>query len=261
MKEKANNNPSGIIKLLSTVVSWTIFVILVICIVLLLYYFISVKIYAAKGPGYEPKFALYTIISPSMTPNIKVYDVVVDTKVEKPEDIKVNDIITFNSSIPELKGGTITHRVISIKNDNGKYYYQTKGDANILEDSELVEYKDVIGRVAIRIPQLGRVQFFIASKIGWLLVVVAPALYIIVKKIFKILHLIKEEDNGKKRGKIVEFLNRPLLLGKKPKLITFNENLAEQQAESRKKDESENNEPSFMTNDSDIDDDDLPSLK
>ena len=64
-----------IIYLLSTIISWTIFALLVICAILLVYYFIATKIYAKKGSGYEPKFSLYTIISPSMVPNIKVYDV------------------------------------------------------------------------------------------------------------------------------------------------------------------------------------------
>ena len=52
-----------------------------------------------------------------MTPNINVYDVVIDVKVDKPEDIKINDVITFNSSIPGVHGGTITHRVIAVSKD------------------------------------------------------------------------------------------------------------------------------------------------
>jgi len=57
--------------------------------VALVYYFVAVRIYAAKGSGHEPKFSLYTIITPSMTPNINVYDVVVDVKVDMPENIFV----------------------------------------------------------------------------------------------------------------------------------------------------------------------------
>ena len=45
-----------LINIISKIVSWAIFVILMIAAVFLLYYFVATKIYAAKGPGYEPKF-------------------------------------------------------------------------------------------------------------------------------------------------------------------------------------------------------------
>lgn len=194
-----------IIHLVSTIISWTIFVLLILCAIFLTYYFFATKVYMAKGSGYEPKVSLYTIVSPSMTPNIKVYDVVVDTKVDHPEDIKTGDVITFNSDNPELRGSTITHRVIAIQKDiDGKYYYQTKGDANLAEDSSLVPFSQVVGRVALKIPQLGRVQFFLASSFGWLLVVVIPALYIIIKDILKLLGITKKKPDNKQKENLIE---------------------------------------------------------
>ena len=68
---------SSKIKFVSGIISWVVLVILVIIALLLLYYFVSAKIYAQKGEEYKPAFALYTILSPSMVPNIKVYDVIV----------------------------------------------------------------------------------------------------------------------------------------------------------------------------------------
>ena len=70
------------IKLATTIVSWVIFALLIICAILLVYYFVATKIYEKKGKGYEPAFFLYTIISPSMVPTINVYDVVVNTNVD-----------------------------------------------------------------------------------------------------------------------------------------------------------------------------------
>ena len=194
MKTEKNESVfSRIIKKILTLLSWVFFVILILCAVVLLYYFIATKIYMVKGKGYEPKFNLYTIISPSMTPNIKVYDVIVDFNVKSPEDINIGDVITFNSDIPELAGNSITHRVIAItQDDKGMYYYQTKGDANLVEDASLVPYTDIIGKVAFKIPQLGRIQFFIASSMGWIIVVLVPALYIILKDVVKLVKMIKD---------------------------------------------------------------------
>ena len=128
-----------------------------------------------------------------MTPNINVYDVIVNTKVDKPEDIKINDVITFISTNPETDGMTITHRVISIVKDaEGNYTYETKGDFALVQDSGSVKFSNIIGRVAFRIPKLGRVQFFLAEKMHWLLVILIPALYIIVRCILQRLTKVKE---------------------------------------------------------------------
>ena len=190
---KKKSNFREILKFLSTIVSWTVFTLLMLVMIALVYYFIAVRIYAAKGSGHEPKFSLYTIITPSMTPNINVYDVVIDVKVDKPEDVKINDVITFNSSIPGVHGGTITHRVIAVSKDaDGNYHYRTKGDFNLVDDGVDVEFKSIVGKVALRIPQLGRAQAFLATKTGWLVCVLVPALYVIIKDILKIIRLKSE---------------------------------------------------------------------
>ena len=226
---KSNMTFRDILKLISTIISWTVFVLLLIVAALLLYYFVATRIYASKGSGYEPKFGLYTIISGSMTPNINVYDVVVDIRVDNPEDIEIGDVITFYSDDPQVGGGTITHRVISIvKDENGEYSYQTKGDYNLIEDESLVEFEDIVGKVALRIPQLGRVQFFLASSMGWLTIIMAIALLVIFNS-FRKLYKLKQEQKGyvKKEPKyfvkIREFLNRPIFGTKKvePKLLTY----------------------------------------
>lgn len=215
---KKKTSLTEIFKFISTIISWTVFVLLLICAAFLIYYFIAVKVYVAKGSGHEPKFSLYTIITPSMTPNINVYDVVVDVKVDKPEDIKINDVITFYSNIPGVKNGTITHRVIAINKDiDGNYKYLTKGDYNLVDDGVDVGFDKIVGKVALRIPQLGRVQFFMASKLGWLLVVLIPALYVIIKDILKIIRL----TNGKSSNKFTKFLNRPVISFKKKKLLPY----------------------------------------
>jgi signal peptidase I len=190
-----------IFKDISTVVSWTVFALLIVCAAFLVFYYVSVQIYAKKGAGYEPMISLYTIISPSMVPNINVYDVVVDKKIDNPSQIKVNDIITFNSD--EFTGQTIsvTHRVVEIVVDeNGVYKFSTKGDNNFVKDPSTITFDHITGKVIFKIPQLGRVQFFLASKAGWLIAVVIPALYVIIKDIFKIIKIsgIKEKHKNSK---------------------------------------------------------------
>lgn len=187
-----------IFKYISTIISWTFFALLSIIALLLIYYFISSRLYATKGEKYEPIFSVYTIVSGSMEPTIKVYDVIVNIRVDAKKDIKINDVITFTSTNATTAGMTITHRVIGIKElDDKSLCYVTRGDNNTSEDPSCVASKNVIGKVKAVIPGLGRIQFFLASKFGWLCLIVIPAVYIIIKdllKLFKYSRKNKKDD-------------------------------------------------------------------
>ncbi len=203
-------NFKEILKLISTIFSWTIFTLLMICASLLLYYFVSTRLFSIFGEKFEPKFSLYSIMSPSMTPNIQVYDVIVNIKVDKPEDIQIGDVITFISSSNETKGMTITHRVVSVvKSADGTYSYQTKGDAAPIEDSGRVNFNQIIGKVALKIPALGRIQVFMSNATGWLLILLCVALFIILKSLIRKLKIF---DKIMPQGRIATIFHRPLYL-------------------------------------------------
>ena len=175
-------------KLLYKSVSYTFIVILMIIAAFFITYTISGKI--AEKRGENPPFGLYTIISPSMEPNIKVYDVVFVKKVNT-DTLKENDVITFYSSNSYFGDTPITHRIVEVLNipDIG-IMYRVKGDANEIADNEKVYPNNVIGKVVFKIPQLGRIQFFLASKSGWLIAILIPAIFIIAYDIYKLIRLI-----------------------------------------------------------------------
>lgn len=182
-------------KTIVIIISWTIFALLVLIIGFLAYYMVSANIYAKKGEKFEPKFSLYTIVSPSMEPNIKVYDVILNTRIDDPADIKVGDVITFISTSTISNGMTVTHRVTRVENGPDGLEFATKGDNNITEDTDTAKQANLLGKVVLKIPQLGRLQFFLSTKGGWLLVIIFPALLIIVNDIFKIFKLNKAKKN------------------------------------------------------------------
>lgn len=205
IKDETHYNFKGLFKYISTVVSWTIFVLLVIVGILLIYYYISVRLYATKGEQFEPKFSIYTIVSESMEPTINKFDVIVNTKVDNIEDVKINDVITFISTWKVTYGMTITHRVVGTKTlDNGEICLVTRGDNNTQEDSACVEKSNLIGVTKAVIPGLGNIQFFLSTSTGWLLVILIPALYIIIKNIFKIFNLSKSIKEESKKDKKIE---------------------------------------------------------
>lgn len=200
MNKKEQKGKLTIIGLIGNIISWAVLVLLIVVAAFLLYYIISTQLYATKGEKFAPKYSMYTIVSPSMTPNINVYDIVIDKKVENFSELQVGDVITFISTSSISNGMTITHRIVDIIETEEGTKYKTKGDNNLTADYSLVTQDKVIGKVKFRIPQLGRVQFFLSSKGGWLIIILIPALIIILSDIFKLFKLV----DIKKRVKDVE---------------------------------------------------------
>lgn len=204
-KEISKYNFKGLFKYISDVFSWTLFTLLVLIASFLLYYFVSVRLYATKGDKFEPKFSIYTIVSPSMEPTINVYDVIVNMNVDS-DKVKVNDVITFISTSKITYGMTMTHRVVKIKETaDGSKCFVTRGDNNTNEDEACVEKNNLIGVVKAVIPGLGKIQSILASPIGWVMLIIFPAIIILVKDLIKIFKLSKgiKDDDGKEKRKII----------------------------------------------------------
>lgn len=193
---------NSISKMIFKVLSWVILGIVFLVAAFLMYYVISSKFAEAKGAKFEPKFSLYTIISTSMEPNIKVYDVVFDCKVD-PSTIKEGDVITFISSSTLSEGMTVTHRVIGIVETESGLKFRVQGDNNSTPDSSLVDYRNILGKVVFKIPQLGRLQFLIQTRGGWLFVLLIPALFVVIYDIIKVVRLSDVKD------KVEEALKEP----------------------------------------------------
>ena len=158
----------------------------------LIFYVISGKI--AQKQGKKPLFGLYTIISPSMTGTLNVYDVAFTMRVDT-DKLKEGDIITFYSTNSFFGGTPITHRIIEVVNvPNFGKMFRVKGDANPKADEEKVIPSNVVGKVMFKIPRLGRVQFFLASKGGWIIVILIPCLAILSYDIMKMLKKIGQKS-------------------------------------------------------------------
>lgn len=201
-RERRKKNRFYINKI-AKLLSYAVIVVLIFLGIFFAYYFVSLKAYEKNPTVNIPRFGLYTIISPSMEPAVKVYDVVVDLNVFNQDDIKKGDVITFISNSNVSKGLTVTHRVVDIiTNADGSKAYITKGDNNLKADQSTVSYKDVLGKVLFKIPQLGRVQFLIADKFGWILVILLPALGVIIYDFIKLFRLLSFNSKFMRLGTI-----------------------------------------------------------
>ena len=183
------NKLGDIIKFIGKVLAYVILCLLFLITTFLIYYMTSTAIASKKGQ--RPAISLYTIVSPSMEPFIKVYDVIIDRKIKENEELKIGDVITFYSSTLDTNGYTITHRIYDIKNVDGKTYYITKGDNNQSVDVGSITRENIVGKVVYKVTGLGKIQFFLSSKIGWVLIILIPALCFILYDINKLNNVFK----------------------------------------------------------------------
>jgi len=192
--KKAKEPP---LKFIISVLSYALFIVLFLIGASLFVYVLDIKIKEAKGQTVTPEYNAYVVLTGSMIPEIMINDVVV-TKRKENKELKTGDIITFISTDPRFTGMTITHRIINIYIDSatGKYSFQTMGDNNPSPDSVLTKGDNVLGQVILKIPKLGYIQQFLATKGGWIVVILVPFLAVLTYDIVKLIKILTKKRNA-----------------------------------------------------------------
>lgn len=123
-------------------------------------------------------YRLFTVVSGSMEPSYEIGDVLI-AKEKEASKIEIGDTISYLGSIGQFSDIVITHRVIDIDVKDGKYYFHTKGDANLIEDPLVVSEDKLYGVVIHKASLLSNVYRLVATQTGMFIFVVIPILYII----------------------------------------------------------------------------------
>ncbi|MCX6790830.1 MAG: signal peptidase I [Candidatus Gribaldobacteria bacterium] len=159
---------------------YNIFCVILIIVVL----FLIVSVFPITG-----NFKVLVVQSGSMEPTIHTGSVVF---VKPSNEYKIKDIVTFGT-ISKTQTPT-THRIVDIRVQASQPLYTTKGDANNAPDQKEITAKEIVGKVFLDIPYLGYAISFAKTKLGFVLIIVIPALAVILEESVKI----KNELNKKK---------------------------------------------------------------
>lgn len=100
---------------------------------------------------------MFAVDSSSMSPQYPVNTLVIVQTVP-PEEIKNGDVITY---VLNEDGVLVTHRVVAVDPQNRTF--TTKGDANNSKDAAPVLWDNMVGRVLLGIPALGRPLRFLTA--------------------------------------------------------------------------------------------------
>jgi len=198
--KKEKQNP---IRFIVSVLSYAVFIFLFLVGAALLVYVLNIKIKEAKGEEVAPTYNAYVVLTGSMIPEILVNDVVI-TKKREVNTLERGDIITFVSSDPRFSGLVITHRIKNVFIDaaTGDYSFETQGDANPSPDFTLTKGSNVLGEVIFKIPKLGYIQQFLATRGGWIIVILIPCLTVLS---YDVLKLIKILTKKKKTNTVIGY--------------------------------------------------------
>ncbi len=100
-------------------------------------------------------------------------------KAVKPEDVRVDDVISFFDS--SLGGSSVTsHRVIEVINEDGKLSFRTKGDNNNSADTVPVSADKLVGKyTGFRIAGAGSVAMFMQTTWGLIICVLVPIILLV----------------------------------------------------------------------------------
>lgn len=154
-------------------------------------------------------YKVLVVQSGSMAPAIKTGSMVVSRPAKEYE---VGQIITFHF------GKTfITHRVFDKRIQNGQTVYVTKGDANKGSDKNELLAKEIVGRVFLHIPYVGYAVDMAKKPLGFILIIVVPALILIYDETRKILEEVKKMRAQK------AVASQPAKAKRKDKIININE--------------------------------------
>lgn len=178
-----------------TVLMNSIIVCLILVGIIFLVYYLDVVKNSTNGKWQPPLFQAYVIISQSMEPTIHVQDAIVTKRVD---DYKIGDVCTYLSKNPSYPGIMITHRIIGTDvNEKNEKVYIFKGDSNYSRDPLTVSSDQIYGKVVMKIPKIGYIQYFLSRAYGWIIAIVVPCVGIIT---FDVLRLFKITKKKKRRG-------------------------------------------------------------
>ena len=139
----------------------------------------------------------FVVVSGSMEPAIRLGSIVL---TKSATNYKTGDVVSFNNKA----GQTVTHRIMETKTSPDGQSFILKGDANNTADGEEVKKRELIGKVFLTIPYLGRLVSFLKTLPGFLFLIIIPSIIFIGWEIINIKREMEKEIEKKIRRKMAD---------------------------------------------------------
>lgn len=141
-------------------------------------------------------FSIYTVVTESMYPKYKVFDMILVKSVDT-KSIKVHDDVVYKGEKSDFQGKIVTHRVEKIDEVEGSLVFTTKGINNDIEDP-LVNENQIMGKVLYKFAILSLVSKIINNTYGFYFLIFVPLVVIIF------LEVVESIEEKKELNKVLE---------------------------------------------------------
>ena len=153
-------------------------------------------------------YQMMTVLSGSMEPAIHTGSVAI---VKPMKSYGIGDIITFGKA---TKTETpITHRIYDMRIQESNPIYVTKGDANNAHDQREITANEIIGKVLFSVPYAGYAVEAAKKPIGFILIIIIPAVVIVgdeLRKIWKEIIKLRNKKKDKEQDKEIKGLKEEI---------------------------------------------------
>ena len=188
------------LRVIKNVVCWTLIIILSFAVITFL---------LTRFAGDTPSLFGYTlqrVSSGSMVPELEVGDVILSRNVGESDELKVDDIITFDGS-DQFGEKNVTHRIIVAPYEaNGVVMLQTKGDANDIADDP-IEFSRVKSIVLKKLSFLRTIYDMFLSPWG-LIIFIALLLLVFFDELMNIIRIATGNYRDEDEESISEIIER-----------------------------------------------------
>ena len=161
-----------------------------------------VSFVSSSGSGVPSLFGIriFSIQTESMYPTLLPGDLIFDTGVKDPGELRTGDIITYWTVINGERALN-THRIHEIYDGGGYLIFATKGDNNTLADPLTVHESEIVGKYSGRVGGVGKVFDYLQTSTGFLIVIVIPVFLFFLFHLIQFFRVLFAYQNVKNRIK------------------------------------------------------------
>lgn len=138
--------------------------------------------------------SVYVIVSPSMTPELEIGDVIIARKYDGGE-LETGDVVQYMGKSGDAKGKIITHKIISIEGEGEDRIIVTKGTANTQADQPITP-AEVLSTMTYKTVVIDKIYRLISTTPGFICLVILPLAAMIISEIVELVRQIQKEKEG-----------------------------------------------------------------
>ena len=153
----------------------------ILIILLVLVFFVIVVQRVTNNNASVAGYGVYTVVSESMVPEYNLMDMLFAKKVD-PATLEIGDDVIYQGKEGDFNGKIVTHRIISKKEDNGRYVFVTQGIANTLEDPAITG-DQIYGKVVYKTTVLSYLSKVLNNAYGFYFLIFVPFVIIVTIEI------------------------------------------------------------------------------